>query len=350
MIMKYLLIIPLACAALAAQANIPEIPFTSFKYTPGTCQNLTYSSGSQIFIPEHAFIAEDGSVCEDNITIKYREFHSQADMVVGNIPMNFMQGKIEHQLESGGMFEIHADCEGTPLKLAPNKKIQVRFASKQDIDGLSAFYFENGAWKLLTTPVVDMTGVYENRFDQALWGDAPPQVNIGGQGQVEEGWAEQYIVVGNDPWVGVDSVIYTSTPVVVKPPVRFMGMDIAAMGLFNYDRTLCDTNSIHFVVDFKLKGKAESVTSKVYVTYSGLNTVVYFTPDDWAERFSLLPRKDIKMFCMLEDGRVAVLQPADLEKLNLRTLKGKKHTFELEVGSIKPETKEQLASVAGIEP
>jgi hypothetical protein len=346
--MRYILI-PLICAALGTQAGIPEIPYTTFKYTPATCQNLNSPSGSQIFIPEHAFVAEDGSVCDENITIKYREFHSQADMVIGNIPMNFMQGKIEHQLESAGMFEIYADCDGTPLKLAPNKKINIRFASRQEIGGMSAFYFQNGGWRLLTTPVVDMGSDPGNRYNQALWGDAPPQVNIGSQNP-EGGWGEEYYIsMDTYPWVGIDSVIYGYAPV-IKPPVRFMGMDIAAMGLYNYDRTLSDSNSIPFVADFKLKGKKESLTSKVYVTYSGINTVVYFTPEEWSEKFSLLARKDIKMFCMLPDGRVAVLQPADLEKLDIRKLKGKKHTFELEVGNIKPETKDQLASVAGIEP
>lgn len=290
---------------------------------------------------------ENGSVCDGNVTIRYREFHSQADMVIGNIPMDFLQGKQEHQLESGGMFEIYADCGGTPLKLAPGKKIQVRFASKQDIDGLSAFYFDNSAgWQLLPTPVIDMSYSPEDRFNYNLWGDGPPQVTIGNPELqdiiVIDGWeGEFYDMVGT-------SGIYDN--VKPKPSARFMGMDIARMGLFNYDRILNEEGSIPFAADFKIKGEKTSIASRVYITYSGLNTVVYYTPEEWAEKFSLLPRKDVKIFSMLQDGRVAVMLPGDLEKLNLETLRGGKHTFELVIGDIKPETKEQLASIAGIQP
>src|SRR5688572_13229783 len=123
--MKTLLFPLFLLSSAAANATIPDIPFAQYSYTQSSCAMITHTSGSQIFIPENAFVP----VCDGTITIRYREFHSQADMVVGNIPMDFLQGKSEHTLESGGMFEIYSVCDGTELKLAPGKKIQVRFAT-----------------------------------------------------------------------------------------------------------------------------------------------------------------------------------------------------------------------------
>jgi hypothetical protein len=326
--------------AFTSSAAIPEIPYQTFTYSQTACSNYRSNSGSQIFIPEHAFVARDGQVCRDTITIRYREFHSQADIVIGSIPMDFLQGKNASHLESAGMFEIYADCDGTEMKLATGKKLQVRFASRQKMDGLNAFYFDNG-WQLLPMPVIDMSFDPGDKYNTTLWGESPPQVNINGIPLREE-WLE-------GDWVGIEDPYY-ALPETKTEPVIFMGMDIAQMGLFNYDRILNEEQSIPFVVDFKIKGEKISLDSKIYVTYSGLNTVVYYTPEEWDKKFSLLPRKDIKIFCMLKDGRVAVLMPDELEKVDLKSLRNKKHTFELVVGDIKPETKEQLASVAGIQP
>ena len=330
---------------MSAQAKIAETPFTEYTYNPKTCQGIRHASGSQIFIPDNAFVLKkNGQICGENIKIKYREFHSQADMVANNIPMNFLQEKKNKQLESGGMFQILAECNGQDLELAKGKQIQVRFASKNDLDNLDAFYFDaKKGWQLLNTPVTDFS-VRNTRQNAELWGNVPPQTNIG---SATSGNIEMVSIQVNpdDPYTTLDSVILVSN---MRLPGIFKGMNVEKMGLYNYDRILCDTESVHFAANFKLKGSEEKIASTVFVAYKDINSVIYYYPADWPERFALLPRKDLKIFTMLKDGRIAIFPPKEIEKLDMQSIKNKQYTFELEVVEGAPQNKLQLAQKTGI--
>lgn len=329
---------------LQVEAKIEETPFTEYIYNPKTCQGIRHASGSQIFIPVGAFVLKkDGKVCNGKVTIQYREFHSQADIIAANIPMDFMQGKQKTQLESGGMFQILADCEGQELELAKGKKIHVRFASRNDLENLDAFYFDpKKGWQLLNAPVTDFS-VREGNNNSDLWGRAPQWAGEGGfiiSTQIIEVQANP-----DDPYDTYDSVIVATS---LRMPGIFKGMNIDKMGLYNYDRILNEAGSIPIAADFKIKGSGEKVTTTVFVTYADINSVIYYPPADWKEKFALLPRKDLKIFTMLKDGSVAIFTPADLAKLDLNNLKGKNYTFELEIVNGAPQNKQQLAQKTGI--
>jgi hypothetical protein len=329
---------------LVALAKIEETPFTEYTYNAKTCQGIRHGSGSEIFIPENAFVLKkDGKVCDGKIIVKYREFHSQADMIAANIPMDFMQGKQKHQLESGGMFQVLAECNGQELELAKGKQIQVRFASRNDLEYLDAFYFDpKKGWQLLNTPITDFS-VREGNNNSDLWGKAPQWTTEGGiniSRQIIEVQANP-----DDPYSTYDSVIISVSG---RMPGIFKGTNIDKMGLYNYDRILNEEGSVPFAADFKIKGTGEKITTTVFVTYTAINSVIYYPPGDWEEKFALLPGKDVKIFTMLKDGTVAVFPQNEIEKLNLQNLKDGQYTFELEIVKGVPQTKQQLAQKTGI--
>ncbi len=350
--LKNALSVGLLLVAKMVFAQIPETPFTEFTYNPANCQGIRHVSGSEIFIPEQAFVLKStGKYCSKKITIKYREFHSQADMVAANIPMTFMQGKKKHQLESGGMFEILAFCNDEPMELAKGKKIQVRFACKNDLENLDAFYFEpEKGWQLLNTPVTDFSVRKDGRNLGELWGNIPPQPTIETTSTVRYSVEITEEIIVNQRSVGENVQNYETEQQSLfrKAPGMFRGMDISKMGLYNFDRVLNETGNIPITANFMLKS-GEKVDTKVYVTYSGINTVVYYMPSDW-QNFALLPRKDIQIFTILNDGKVAQVAPRVVKTTNFGLYKNKPFTFELEVVEGAPQTKEQLAQKTGINP
>ena len=94
---------------------------------------MLFESGSIISIPPEAF----NGCSNENITIQYRELSNKQAMLRSGVPMTYNEGI----LESGGMFEIYALCDGNKIDLASKKEITVKFASSKRLDGLDAFHF-----------------------------------------------------------------------------------------------------------------------------------------------------------------------------------------------------------------
>jgi len=310
--------------------HLKDIPFTKYHLVQQQCYSLLYKSGSRINVPENAFVTSDGKVCSSEIIIKYRELHNQLDMIVSGISMDFEDEKGKHTLESGGMFEIYAECGGKSLKLAKNKKIQVRFAVYENIEGLDVFIFDKDSkkWRKINNPVTDFGAQTENNKGRDLWGtpSVPPFGLFDNDEWNEEGNWEEYIE---------------------KETQIFKSMDIDQMGLYNYDRILKEDDRIPILANFKLKN-IEGVINKIYVVYEGINSVLYYYKNDWKETFALLPRSDYKIFAIGSDGRVALLTETDKKKIDLKQLKNKSYTFELELQQNVPHTRTELATITGL--
>lgn len=104
--------------------------FNEFSLNADSAATLLLSSGTEIIIPEKAFISATGNVTQGNITLKYREFHDALDIYLSGIPMSFNSFGKQSDFETAGMFEIRAFKKDTTLKLAPGKTINIKFASK----------------------------------------------------------------------------------------------------------------------------------------------------------------------------------------------------------------------------
>ena len=131
---------------------------------------MRHTSGSLIFIPENAF----GPACSAQIKIKYREIHNKVDMLKAAISMIYKENGKRRMLESAGMFEIYAECNGKALELAPNKTIQVRMKCQRILPDLQSFIFnkQKNAWEDAGLPVMDLSYRQNenNKDNTSLWG------------------------------------------------------------------------------------------------------------------------------------------------------------------------------------
>ncbi len=322
--------------------QIKNVPFTSYDLNQQQCNGLLHKSGSRIYVPENAFVLPNGQKCGNNITIKYRELRTTLDMVISHTPMIYedASGK-DHTLESGGMFEVYAECNGKELKLNKGKKIQIRFAMDKMMKNLGGFLFDKKKkkWKKINNAIVDY-GVETNAKDvEKFWGSpAPPAFE---QFSQEDEWGEEaFFDAEFNEFGGWDDFVE-------QKPEIFKGMDIDEMGLYNYDRILKEEDRIPILANFKLRG-IEGKVNKIFVAYTGINSVLYFFESDWKTSFALLPRSDYKIFAVAADGRVAILTDEDKAKINLESLRDKEYTFELELQDYAPESKRELADATGL--
>lgn len=99
---------------------------------------IEYPSGTKIMIPANAFVDVNGKSITGNVTIDYREFRDQVDILVSGIPMKYDSAGQVGDFESAGMFEMNASVNGQEVFLAPGKNITMDFAV---VDTASSFNF-----------------------------------------------------------------------------------------------------------------------------------------------------------------------------------------------------------------
>ena len=326
---------------LLSQIKEMDIPFSEFSYNGNSCSGYKFSSGSLIFIPEDAFTFDDGSSCKGKIIIKYRELLTKADMLVSGINMIYMKEGKRKMLESAGMFEIKAECGGKELQLKKGKYIQIRMKCLNELKGLEAYLYDykNKFWTKTASAVTDFSfRAAQNNIDNiALWGSVAVSNNN--------------TTINQNMDVDMIDTAYNRkimTQLMGNLPEGYIkGMNISKTGLYNYDAILNDAAAVPIIATFKTT-TGEDISEKIYVAYTNKNTLIYYFPEDMSTKFALLPEKGIRIFCLYPDGSVAVLKESELNKINLTTLSGQKHTFVLERQPIKPKDKIALEKAVNI--
>jgi hypothetical protein len=322
-----------------SQIKNMDVPFSEYSYVSSNCNGFAHQSGTLIFIPENAFVREDGKDCNGKITIKYRELVNQTDILVSGINMIYVKNGRRILLESAGMFEIKAECNGTPLKIKPDKEIQVRMNCVNDLKNLSSYIynFEKNYWEDANLPISDFTfkNNSNNKDDVNLWGAS--SVKSTAQNSNNE-----------DMMSDSARTAFLNNVVGKLPDGYIKGLNIKKTGLYNYDAIIKDENAVQIIAKFKLSTR-EDVNDKIYVAYPKKNMLVYYTPEDMNERFYLLPVKGLKIFSVLKDGSVAIIKEEEITQTAIKNLKGKEHTFILEKQTEKPKDRNTLAKAVNIQ-
>jgi len=307
---------------------LDNIPFAEYIYNGKNCFSIRYTSGSLIFIPEDAFTP----ACTGTIKIKYREMHSKVDMLEAGINMIYEENGKRRMLESAGMFEIYAECNGKPLELAPNKTIQVRMRCKRNFPQVEAFVYDKkkNIWGKAGIPVVDFSYLKNNnnKDNTSMWGSSSRGGNY----------------VMND---SLENMLMVTSIIGTLPDGYIKGMNIKTMGLYNYDYLYHDEKAVPIMASFKLT-TGETI-SEAYVAYRSINSLIHYFAEDYKEKFVLLPVKGISIFCIFKDGSCAIMDQKKLDALDISALKNKEYEFILEKQPAKPKNKNELAKALRID-
>ena len=107
------------------------------------------NKGSLIMIPKDAFVNEDGSLVQGDVTIDFKEIFTPSEIILSGIPMNVKQKGVVTPFISDGMFSIVAGCNGTTVKLAEGKSISVSTPSNKADADFDYWYFNEvaGEWE-----------------------------------------------------------------------------------------------------------------------------------------------------------------------------------------------------------
>ena len=110
-----------------------DVAFHHFEMKPTEAKTIELENGTSIEIPANAFVDKNGNPITEDVEIRYREFHTAADVLASGIPMKVQQedGK-EAYMQTAGMFEINAYVAELPVYLAEEKTININMASHVD--------------------------------------------------------------------------------------------------------------------------------------------------------------------------------------------------------------------------
>ncbi len=335
-----------------------------FKMNGNECQIFITKGNSRIIVPANCFWL-NGKPYQGPLTLAFKEYKDQADFIFGDLTLRYeVNGKL-NTLQSGGMFEIDIKTESAKtLSFAPKKTVVVKFAiePKFDVAGLEPYYFDP----------VTKNWIKNTRFGKTKESNQPISDNQ------SDLWQDDPLVAqfNRDPeWNGDNVDCYTIQVVDRKNPNQtidtlicpqgynpldsrynsylsdqaFKTMQIDKMGLFNYDKIFNDENNVPMFVKLKTKdGKPFELTDRLYVVYKVTNSVIYYTKEELAEKFSLLPRNDIKIFVYNADGRISRVPDSFWKNFDARLMRGKTIELPFETLKLARLTKEEFAKYAGL--
>lgn len=131
--------------------NVPQ-KFEVVKLNPNQPNRLSFNTGTEIFIPENAFVTKDGAPVTGEVEFAVAEFKNATDIFLSGIPMTYDSAGVSYIFSSAGMMELRAFSNNEELGLAPNTQLDIKMTSDQKGQyNLYALDDSSGAWALNET-------------------------------------------------------------------------------------------------------------------------------------------------------------------------------------------------------
>ena len=113
------------------QPPIPsaDIPYETFNVDAGEGGSFKAEKGTELMVPPGIFVDANGKPVSGEVTLKYREFHDAADIILSGIPMVYDNHGTPENFQTAGMMEIIGQQGESPVYVAPGKEISVQMAS-----------------------------------------------------------------------------------------------------------------------------------------------------------------------------------------------------------------------------
>lgn len=128
-----------------------DAAYNQFTVEVGKGGRFTLDNGTVLTVPANGFVTPDGAPVSGKVTLKYREFHDAADIMLSGIPMLYDEkGKSESgYFQTAGMIELLGEQDGQPVAIAPDRPINVQMASFTEEDDYNLYFLDPEArgWK-----------------------------------------------------------------------------------------------------------------------------------------------------------------------------------------------------------
>lgn len=124
-----------------------NIPYQRYVIEASEAKEIVTPTGSRIIIPANAFVDKQGKPVTGEIDIRYREFHTAADIIASGIPMH--NPETGAYMQTAGMFEIKGAQNGEEIFMTASKPVKIDMASQ--VAGDDYNFYQLGAkdcrWK-----------------------------------------------------------------------------------------------------------------------------------------------------------------------------------------------------------
>ena len=104
-------------------------------------------SGTIISVPANAFVSMDGQPITTPVKLNFTSYNSPAEIIASGIPMKVVEDGEHAWMQTAGMFEIGGMTNGENVQIAPDKALDIAYASTETGD-FDAWFFDEakGNW------------------------------------------------------------------------------------------------------------------------------------------------------------------------------------------------------------
>jgi hypothetical protein len=126
----------------------PSAKKNVFVYHPSQSKSFTASQGTQVWIPDHAFVdAQTGRPVTTEVAVKIEEYYTMDDIILNGLHTMSDKGL----LETNGMIYMNASANGRECKLDENKTAIIGFPMLNDKPDMQLFWKDrddiNSVWQ-----------------------------------------------------------------------------------------------------------------------------------------------------------------------------------------------------------
>ena len=125
-----------------------DVDFLQVEVNAAEGGTLVLPSGTRLHVPANAFTDAYGDPVDGTVQLKYREFHTAADILASGIPMKYTTPEGSFDFESAGMFELSGSIAGSPVFVGEGKKLRFELASYKSGDDFGFYRLDptSGNW------------------------------------------------------------------------------------------------------------------------------------------------------------------------------------------------------------
>ncbi len=146
----------------SGQTSQPYYDLDSWKTSiSNTEETLIISpTGVIIEIPEQAFIASDGTIIEDSVTLELTQYDDALSILLSQIPMHYDSAGVKYHFQSDGMFNLSAFAGNEEVQLT--KSVSVHYPQTTGRSGSNTYFLDNNEWNYAEhTPLTNYEEICE---------------------------------------------------------------------------------------------------------------------------------------------------------------------------------------------
>lgn len=131
-----------------------DVPYQKFNVSATAGGSVTLSSGTQIEVPQEAFVDAKGEPVKGDIQLAAREFHDVAAVMASGIPMKFDDNGVMRDFQTAGMIDLRGTANGEEIFIAKDKALAVSMASFAPENDYNLYFLDpvSQQWKEIGQP------------------------------------------------------------------------------------------------------------------------------------------------------------------------------------------------------